>query len=132
MWQVRGKQLSGTWLDLEPVPVLYDFDGPRIFVCKDTMGVNYFLAYQCGEEASTRTMRFLVVPCSENLERQLTAGEINLHDALMRPRAWIFDLDFQWILKDSWEVQVEDVPATSFEPGVKLSAFPARGTNQRQ
>ena len=59
MWHVNGKPISGAWLNLEPVRVLYDFDGPRIFTCKDVNGT-LFLAYQCGEDRET--MRFLIVP----------------------------------------------------------------------
>lgn len=54
-WLVNGKPESNTWLDLEPVRVLYEFDGPRIFTCRDSAG-NLFLAYQCGEE--DQVMRF--------------------------------------------------------------------------
>lgn len=126
MWQVKGKQVVEKWLNVEPVRVLYDFDGPRIFVCKDVPGINDYLAYQCGEEPGK--MRFLVVPFSEHSERKLTNGELNLHDALMRPRAWIFDLDYQWNVTGSWEIQVENLPPRCVpQPGVMLwSHLPPR------
>jgi hypothetical protein len=41
-------------------------------------------------------MRFLIVPFNEYLERELTVGELNLHDALARPWPWVLDLDYKW------------------------------------
>ena len=126
MWQVNGIPTSGSWLRLEPVTVLYDFDGPRIFTCKDNRG-RLFLAYQCGEDH--QTMRFLVVPFSEDSEQKLTAGEDSLHDVLMRPlRAWVFDLNFQWNTIGAWRVEVENLPSDCVpSPGVMLwSHLPSR------
>jgi hypothetical protein len=125
MWQVTGTQTSASWLALEPFTVLYDFDGPRIFTCKDSSG-NLFLAYQCGED--NQTMRFLVVPFSEESERKLTSGEDSLHDVLMRPHAWLFDLDFQWQIIGAWQVRVENLPTDCVpSPGVMLwSHLPSR------
>lgn len=118
MWQVTGAQTSGSWLDLEPITVLYDFDGPRIFTCKDDRG-KLFLAYQCGE--ANRIMRFLVVPFSEESEQRLTTGQDSLHDVLMRPQAWVFDLDFQWNVIGTWRIEVENLPTDCVpRPGVML------------
>jgi hypothetical protein len=119
MWQAIGTPVDGQWLNLEPTRVLYEFDGPRIFICNDLSGVSEFLAFQCGEEQGR--MRFLVVPSSEVLEHKLTSGEMNLHDALMRPKAWLFDLDFGWNLIGAWSVQVENLPQQCMpQPGVML------------
>lgn len=108
MWYVNGNSVSGTWLNIEPVRVLYDFDGPRIFICK-SVTQELFLAFQCGEE--NRIMRFLIVPFSEDLERRLTAGEINLRDALTRPLAWVFDVNYGWEVVGVWKVEIDDLPA---------------------
>ncbi|SRR5216683_1432542 len=118
MWQVTGTQTSGSWLNMEPITVLYDFDGPRIFTCKDDRG-KLFLAYQCGE--GNQIMRFLVVPFSEESEGKLTSGEDSLHDVLMRPHAWVFDLDFQRQVIGTWQVTVENLPTDCVpSPGVML------------
>jgi hypothetical protein len=118
MWPVQGKPISGAWLDMEPVRVLYEFDGPRIFTCKDAVG-NRYLAYQCGEAKGV--LRFLVVPCSDDLERALTAGAINLRDALARPRAWLFDLSYQWQIRSAWQTDVDSLPPFLLpRPGVML------------
>jgi hypothetical protein len=47
MWRVKGTPLPPhNWPDPWPVNVLYDFDGPRIFTCKDRAG-SLYLAYRC-------------------------------------------------------------------------------------
>jgi len=119
MWRVTGTQINGSWLNVEPLRMLYEFDGPKIFVCSDVPGVNEYLAFQCGQGQGV--MRFLVVPFSEDLEYKLTTGGINLHDTLMRPRAWVFDLDYAWNTVGAWDVQVENLPRNCLpKPGVML------------
>jgi hypothetical protein len=118
MWPVNGTRVSPHWLGLEPIPVLYEFDGPRIFICQDDAS-NPYLAYQCDEDEEAR--RFLVVPSNEGLERRLTRGEINVRDAFWRPRAWFFDLGNDWQPLRAWEVDVENLPPEMLpQPGVML------------
>ena len=118
MWHVNGNQTANLWLDLQPVRVLYEFDGPRIFTCKDGFG-KLFLAYQCGE--SIDIMRFLIVPFSDDSERRLTEGELDLHDVLVRPNARIMDVDFDWTITQTWQVDVANLPADCIpRPGVML------------
>jgi len=119
MWQVNGKQSEGSWIDLAcPATVLYEFDGPKIFTCKDVAG-SLFLAYQCGEDDTT--MRFLVVPFSADLEERLTAGEMNLRDALMQSSAWILDVNFEWKTTGLWQVEVASLPPKTIpKTGVML------------
>jgi hypothetical protein len=119
MWKVNGKQIRGRWLDLaRPRTVLYDFDGPKIFTCNDSAG-SLFVAYQCGEE--DKTMRFLVVPFSDDMARRLTAGEIGLYEVLTQPHAWIFDVNYEWETTGLWEVAVQDLPPKTIpKPGVML------------
>src|SRR5689334_9467809 len=93
MWTVNGRLMPDPWLDFEPVRVLYSFDGPRIFTCKDSAG-NLFLAFQCDEDGEA--VRFLVVPLSDNREQQLTAGEIDVRSVLSQEAAWLFDLGGDW------------------------------------
>jgi hypothetical protein len=118
VWQVKGQSVPADWLCLEPVAVLYDFDGPTIFTCKDVDGKLY-LAYQCSEAPGR--MRFLVVPFSEESVRRLSIGDLNLHDALMRPRACLIDLDYQGDVLAAWETLPENLPPKAIPaPGVML------------
>jgi hypothetical protein len=118
MWHVAGNQVAHNWLRQDPVRVLYEFDGPKIFLCKDIPG-NLYLAYQCDE--SEELLRFLVVPFSEDLERRLTSGEMNVRDALTRAKAWLFDFGNDWSPLSCWEINVDDLPPGVLpEPGVML------------
>jgi hypothetical protein len=120
MWKAKGREIPPDWLSLEPVEVLFEVDGPRIFTCRSRSG-ELLLAYQCGEEKGS--LRFLVVPFSPELEWQLTEGKINLREALTRPRAWLVDLSYEWQPIRCWELQIENVPAQVLPaPGVMLWA----------
>ncbi len=118
MWNVNGKPVSVAWLNPEPVQVLYDFDGPRIFTCCDKKDDQY-LAYQCGEESGI--CRFLIVPFSQYDESKLTQGHTNLWEALSQSRSWIVDLDIDWQVSNAWEVSIDSLPRDVLpKPGVML------------
>jgi hypothetical protein len=118
MWNVPGTTVNPDWLDLEPVRVLYNFDFPRIYICKDTPG-NLYLAYVCGEEPEE--LRYLVVRADDDLETKLIRGQINLHDALTPARAWIFDLRNSWVPIRAWQVDPDSLPSEVLpRPGVML------------
>lgn len=120
MWPINKPAQPHDWLDFEPVTVLYEYDGPRIFTCKDVTD-QLFLAYRCGRDRET--IRFVVVPFSEDLERQLVTGDINLRDALTRPRTWVFDLNKQWQPIRCWRVNSGELPPRVLpRPGVMLYA----------
>src|SRR5260370_41447280 len=44
MWPVIGVQLDTSWLDMQPIRILYEFDGPRAFTCQDNAD-NLYLSY---------------------------------------------------------------------------------------
>ena len=118
MWQVKGIQTATDWLDFEPIHVLYEFDGPRIFTCRDRKG-RLFLAYLSNEHETG--FRFLVVPFSTELEYALTTGQMDLRDTLWLPRVWIFDLQTDWIPVRAWEASAAALPADLLpRPGVML------------
>lgn len=119
LWDVQGTPIPENWLDFQPVRVLYDYDGPKIFTCRDITD-QLCLAVQCS--ADRDTMRHIVVPFSESLEWQLTRGDINVRDVLLaRPRMWVFDLNNQWIPVRCWRVRPDDLPPRVLpKPGVML------------
>lgn len=120
MWQINRPTIAHDWLEFEPEHVLYEYDGPRIFTTKAVTG-QLFLAFFCAR--SPDAIRFLVVPFSEELERRLVTGDINLRDALTRPRMWVFDLDRRWNPIGCWSVTVDELPDRLLpKPGVMLSA----------
>jgi hypothetical protein len=120
MWNFVGVAEQANWLTFEPLRILYEFDVPYIFICSDVPG-NTYLAYLCGRDQ--QEVRYLVVPCSEDLERRLVTGDINLRDALTQYRAWLFDLDNQWNPLRAWKVNVDSLPADVLpKPGVMIYA----------
>jgi hypothetical protein len=121
MWDVPGQQLTiPDGFDLELVRVLYEYDGPRIFTCKDTAG-KLLLAYLCSEDRTSQ--RFLLVPFDSGMEQQLTSGQISLRDALTRPAARIVDVGNDGRPVAIWRVEVEKLPGGVLpQPGVMLWA----------
>lgn len=109
MWNVLGKPVSVDWLNPEPIRVLYDFDGPKIFICEDAKG-SPFLAYQCSEEKGV--MRFLFVPCTSGLEFALTEGLADLRGALSKEPSWVVDIDYDMKAIRGWMVNVDRLPAS--------------------
>jgi hypothetical protein len=125
MWEVNGVEVSVDWLDPEPVEVLYEYDGPRIFTCRDRDGW-LFLVYQCGEKRDT--LRFLAVPFSEGQVWGLTRGHSSLLDALLQSRARVIDLGKDWRCLRCWEVDIGTIPAHVLPaPGVMLWAHSVHG-----
>jgi hypothetical protein len=120
MWQVKEDRADVTWLDPTPIRVLYFFDGPRAFICKDHLD-NNFLAYQLDEDANA--LRYLVVPCGDDLEHQLTAGLTSVLDALSQKQTWLIDLGNDWRVLRAWKIAIRDLPDDALpRPGVMLWA----------
>jgi hypothetical protein len=118
MWTVAGKIEDPNWLIFKPTIVLYAYDGPRTFICKDMANETY-LAHWCDED-DERT-RFLIVPFSQSLLSALISGEIDVRDALTRNMAWIFDLNNDWNPVQAWSVEISDLPNGILpRPGVML------------
>lgn len=106
------------WLNFEPERVLYEYDGPMIFTLKSEAD-GLFLAFQADRDRDA--IRFLVVPFSDALEHRLVTGDINLRDALTRPKMWVFDLNKKWEPVRCWRVSDKDLPAGLLpKPGVML------------
>jgi hypothetical protein len=111
MWNVQGTPIAGNWPALKPETVLYAYDGPRTFTCKDAAG-NFYLAHWCDEDAVGS--RFLLVAFSETQLKELTTGDIDVREALSSPRAWIVDLDDDWKVIQCWRVNVDQLPEGVF------------------
>lgn len=80
-----GQTMVGT---LEPVEVLVDFDGPRVFTSLAPDGA-MLLAYVCDETGS----RLLVVPTDRETVDDLKSGRLALLTALTLPWVWLVDRD---------------------------------------
>jgi hypothetical protein len=119
MWQVPGNRIdAGLFKPFEPVEVLYDFDGPRTFTLKDSVG-QLCLAHWCDADGDFN--RFIVVPFTEPLIQRLKAGEITLAGALDQPHVRVLDLAHSGEVREAWGVELSDLPADVLpKPGTML------------
>lgn len=119
MWQVNGRTLNaerfGTF---EPVRILNDYDGPKLFTFWDADGA---LCLACWSDESPERIRFLVVPVTDADIIELTTGVVTVREALQKPRLWILDIDNDWSLLGAWLVDPVSVPKDAQpQPGVML------------
>ena len=71
---------------IEAEEILYEFDGPRIFIVRDQNGdLNLF--YWSDEQAESTI--YVAVPTSAGITEALKQGRMSVHDALHQPRCWI-------------------------------------------
>lgn len=111
MWNVGGTTVNPRrFQPFEPVEVLYDFDGPRIFTLNDSEG-ELNLAYWSDED--DRVCRYVIVPTTPKIVASLRAGRISVFDALDQPRCWLCDVTHQGELSDCRRVSFEAVPRDS-------------------
>jgi hypothetical protein len=111
------------WPACELVEVLWDFDGPRAFVSRDSDG-RLFLAFQRDESESSRL--YLVVPVDGATVEKLKAGEIDSRTALSSPSGWLVRLGHDDELQQCEKIEREEIRHTwTPRPGVGLfSAAP--------
>ncbi|MEO5374922.1 MAG: hypothetical protein H7840_11675 [Alphaproteobacteria bacterium] len=117
-WEVHGESDESLQLDqLRPVEVLYDFDGPHVFVfCSAGRKFLANLLDQAGERS-----RFLIAPTSENIINELKTGLRSLLEALNQPWIWVAEVDGSAIKQSLWHVSLTSLPAAVLpEPGLML------------
>ena len=90
MYEIETKEVSTKRFEfLEPVDILYEFDGPRIFTVTDNEG-GLNLAYWSDEDE--HVTRYMIVPTSRKILDSLRQGALSVHDALNQPRCWLCDV----------------------------------------
>ena len=124
MWSPKKSSVC-TWLNvnrLEPVRVLDDIDGPRLFTIQ--VGHQEFLVYMCGEDAEVE--RFLVVHTSERIIRAIEEDRMPLRDALTQQAVMcMIDQRRDGTLDDPVQVDFEDLPQTALpQPSAYLNPQP--------
>lgn len=108
MWKINNKRITPhNWLEFEPETVLDEYDCPLLFTLRDSPG-NKYLAYFC--DMDENGVRFLVVSFSDDMESRLVGGDIDMREALIQPRMWVFDLDKRWNPVKAWKVTLADLP----------------------
>ena len=122
MWNIPGKPIPiELFQPFEPVDVLYEFDGPRIFTLRDTDG-ELNLAYWSDE--NDKACRYVVAPTTDKILAALKQGNISVFDALNQPRCWLCDLSHQGSLTECQRVEFEAIPRDSL-PAIGTMLLPS-------
>ncbi len=117
MWNIAGKSVASERFEpFEPVEVLYEFDGPRVFTLRDSEG-ELNLAYWSDNDE--RFCRYIVVPTTAKILEALRTGSLSVYDALDQPRCWLCNVTHQGEVAGCQRVEFETIPRDS---------LPAAGT----
>lgn len=108
------QELTGDPFDeLSIVDVLFEYDGPRIFIAKDKTD-NLFLANQVDEDETTDT--FLYVPVSRKRVRAICRGDITLREAFTESETGtVYQIVFDNVAKDIKETRVLPLKDTDLQ-----------------
>ena len=121
MWNIAGKPTPiERFGPFEPVEVLYEFDGPRIFTLRDADD-ELNLVYWSDEDDTTS--RYVVVPTTARIVAALKTGSISVFDALNQPRCWLCDTNHQGELTDCQRIEFEEIPRDSL-PAIGTMLLP--------
>jgi len=124
MWTVDTQPCD--WpgvLDLTPLHILDEYDGPRLFTVSSSDGYE-FLAYQCGEDRERD--RFLLTPARDDLIKSIEANRVTLRDALTSGWLWMTDRLQSGEVTPALRVNAASLPANALpKPGVCLFPKPA-------
>jgi hypothetical protein len=108
MWVPDGKQVENDSLGkLVPTEVLFEFEEPLTFVCRDRDG-NPLLAHSIS--AGDGLSRYLVSVVDERLIDELKAGRLDVLGALRQPRCWVVDFGARWEIAGLWAISFSKVP----------------------
>ncbi|VWC65505.1 hypothetical protein BLA39750_00133 [Burkholderia lata] len=123
-WTVDGTPVPVAPLgDLTPAEVLYDFDGPQIYIAYDSgRPLFVYVSDICELE---ECMRLLVVPVSRQIVANLKNGDLTLCDVLRQPWLHAVDQAFDGVIRAAWYIDAGlDAVPDGFKPveGTLLTA----------
>lgn len=109
---------------LEPVQVLDEFDGPRLFTAR-SQGGQLLLAYSCAEDESAS--RFILVPTSEHIVKDIENNVLPLRAALTQQAlACIVEVRSDDTLNGPYEADLATLPESALPaPDARLNPVPA-------
>ena len=117
MWDARGKPGdTERIMPFEPVEILYEFDGPRIFTIRDFDDELNLVDWS---DEDDQTTRYVVGPTSPRILDDLRQGVLSVFDALNQPRSWLCDVTLERSPSRCLLVDFEAIPR---------DAFPAQST----
>jgi hypothetical protein len=90
MWNIIGQKIPfDRFQPFEPLEILYEFDGPRIFTLWDKDQEPYLAYWSDGNEDFNR---YVIVPTSVAILTSLRSGVTSVLEALNQPRCWLCDV----------------------------------------
>jgi hypothetical protein len=121
MWEIPGKRVDiGRFQPFQPVDVLYEFDGPRIFTLNYAEG-ELNLGYWSDEDE--QCSRYVVVPTTTKILAALHKGSISVFEALNQPRCWLCDVGHSGDLRECRRVEFDAIPRDSL-PAIRATLLP--------
>ncbi|WP_156437241.1 hypothetical protein [Burkholderia sp. RF2-non_BP3] len=122
MWTAIGKRDDlGRFGDLPVSDVLYEADGPKLFV--SVVNNLVFLVYESTFDLSDELVRFLAVPTTGKTIQHLIDGTLTVLEALDQKQVWSIDQKFQGDILEAVMLRegIYSVPdGFKPEPGVRL------------
>lgn len=108
MWEPDGERIpADSWGKLTPDEILFEFEEPLTFICRDPYGLP-LLAHNLSAEDGLS--RYLIVVSDSPLIEDLKSGHIDLLSALNQPRCLIADFGREWKIHDLWMIPFEKIP----------------------
>jgi hypothetical protein len=106
-----------TFDGLKPSEVLYEFDGPRIFVTQAQIGE--LLCFLTDDDG--RTLRFIAAPTNSSILDMLKSGSLTVREALDQPWVWFVDLGYSGQPVAAWQGTLSEAPSDALpKKGVML------------
>jgi hypothetical protein len=120
MWEPKGKAIDTATLgELRPEQVLFEFEEPLTFICRDRDGQMLLAHNLCAEGSLSR---YLLVVTDQEFIDGLKAGRLDMLAALRQPRCWIVDFGPEWQIKGLWLIAFDKVPKDYLpKPGAMLT-----------
>lgn len=110
-WQIEYPRIVDPLFErLEPTDVLYDFDGPQLYVAQERgLPVLVYVAWSDDDEL---IHRLLVVPTSNTIIQRLREGQYSVCDALRQPWLHAVDQNYDGAILDVWHLEggLDSVP----------------------
>jgi hypothetical protein len=108
MWTIPDNTVStDQFPSFDPVEVLYEFDGPRVFTIRDAEN-ELHLVYWSDEDDDL--CRYIAVPTTTAVVEELRTGGISLFDALNQPTCSVCHVTHQGVVKECRQVDFDTIP----------------------
>jgi hypothetical protein len=108
MWEPVGEKMdAGSLGDLYPEEVLFAFEEPLTFTCRDRHGRLLIGHSLCSQGTVSR---YLLASAEPDIVDGLKDGRLDVLTALRQPRCWIVDFGPGWETKGLWLITFDKIP----------------------